>query len=272
MDKAKGSSRGRTPACCQSSARKASRASGLSRAQQGDLSEAAFVYEATSLGLVVAKPHGNLHPYDFVVDGGGGLLRIQVKSCANLSRGFYRVRICRRKDGVGIPYTESEIDFLVAYIIPEKTCYILPIREMLGRTSISFRPREFPGMHAFAHHREAWHLLRQPMKSRSDEVDRQAPTIGSICKIPLCDATMYHMRKASVRDLRYDFRKIERLLHQGEQIQITKRRRVIARLVPESEQPAAGVPDFLGRLRATYGEKVLAVSGAALVSEDRKRY
>ena len=108
--------------------------------------------------------------------------------------------------------------------------------------------------------------------SRSVEVDRKTQTLGSICKAPICDATMYHMRKASVRDLRYAFKKIERLLHQGEEIQITKRRRVIARLVPESAESAAEVPDFLGRLRATYGDKVLAVSGAELVSEDRDRY
>jgi|BogFormECP04_OM1_1039644.scaffolds.fasta_scaffold44278_1 antitoxin (DNA-binding transcriptional repressor) of toxin-antitoxin stability system len=89
---------------------------------------------------------------------------------------------------------------------------------------------------------------------------------------PFCDATMYHMRKASVRDLRYAFKQIERLLHQGEEIQITKRRRVIARLVPESAESAAEVPDFLERLRSIYGDKVLAVSGAELVSEDRSRY
>jgi hypothetical protein len=47
---------------------------------------------------------------------------------------------------------------------------------------------------------------------------------------------------------------------------------VIARLVPESEQPAAEIPDFQERLRTIYGDKVLAVSGAELVSEDRDRY
>jgi hypothetical protein len=150
MGKAKGSSRGRIPASCQSSARKAARARGLPRAQQGDLAEAAFVYKAISLGLVVARPHGNMHPYDFIVDGGSGLWRIQVKSCASLKSGFYPVHVCHGKDGVSIPYTESEIDFIVAYIIPEQTSYILPIREMLGRTSISFRPQEFSGLHAFA--------------------------------------------------------------------------------------------------------------------------
>jgi antitoxin (DNA-binding transcriptional repressor) of toxin-antitoxin stability system len=83
---------------------------------------------------------------------------------------------------------------------------------------------------------------------------------------------MYHMTKASVRDLRYEFKKIERLLRQGEEIQITKRRRVIARLVPENTQPPPELPDFRARVRAIYGDKVLAVSGAHLVSEDRDRY
>jgi antitoxin (DNA-binding transcriptional repressor) of toxin-antitoxin stability system len=52
------------------------------------------------------------------------------------------------------------------------------------------------------------------------------------------------MRKASIRDLRYRFKKIERLLHHGEEIQITKRRRVIARLIPETAEGAAQVPTF----------------------------
>lgn len=83
---------------------------------------------------------------------------------------------------------------------------------------------------------------------------------------------MYHMTKASIRDLRYGFKKIERLLRQGEEIQITKRHRVIARLTPESAEPHAEFPDFLKRLRARYGEQILAVSGAELIEEDRSRY
>jgi antitoxin (DNA-binding transcriptional repressor) of toxin-antitoxin stability system len=83
---------------------------------------------------------------------------------------------------------------------------------------------------------------------------------------------MYHMKKASVRDLRYGFKRIERLLHQGEEVQITKRRRVIARLVPDSAEVVKKIPDFLARLRTIYGDKVLTVSGAELVSSDRSRY
>ncbi len=51
---------------------------------------------------------------------------------------------------------------------------------------------------------------------------------------------MYHMRKATVRDLRYRFREVENLLREGEEIQITKRKRVIARLMPV--QPGRPLP------------------------------
>ena len=80
------------------------------------------------------------------------------------------------------------------------------------------------------------------------------------------------MKKASIRDLRYGFKKIERLLRQGEEIQITKRRQVIARLVPEDVSSTPEMPDFLGRMRAIYGDKTLEVSGAELIQQDRSRY
>lgn len=83
---------------------------------------------------------------------------------------------------------------------------------------------------------------------------------------------MYHMKKATVRDLRYDFAKIERLLRQGEEVQITKRRKIIARLVPENDLLPGKRPDFLERLRSIYGDKTLKVSGAELIEKDRDRY
>lgn len=83
---------------------------------------------------------------------------------------------------------------------------------------------------------------------------------------------MYHMTRASVRDLRYGFKKIERLLHQGEEIEITSRRRVVGRLIPQREESAIEKPDFLKRLRANYGDKVLAVTGADVIDQDRSRH
>ena len=43
---------------------------------------------------------------------------------------------------------------------------------------------------------------------------------------------MYHMKRASVRDLRYDFPKVEKMLAEGESIEITKRNQVIGTLTP----------------------------------------
>ncbi len=83
---------------------------------------------------------------------------------------------------------------------------------------------------------------------------------------------MYHMKSVSVRDLRYDFKKVEQLLSQGEEIQVTKRRHVIARLVPEKPAERPPMPDFLGRLKAIYGDKVMAISGAEIIRMDRDRY
>jgi len=76
------------------------------------------------------------------------------------------------------------------------------------------------------------------------------------------------MKTVSVRDLRYDFPKVEELLRSGEEIQITKRKRPIARLTPEPmERPP--LPDFLGQMREIFGDKVLKVTGAQIISEDR---
>jgi antitoxin (DNA-binding transcriptional repressor) of toxin-antitoxin stability system len=74
----------------------------------------------------------------------------------------------------------------------------------------------------------------------------------------------------SVSDLRHNFPSIEKLLREGEEIQIAKHRKVIACLVAEkTERPS--LPDFLGRIRAIYGDKVLEVSGADLICMDRDR-
>ena len=83
---------------------------------------------------------------------------------------------------------------------------------------------------------------------------------------------MYHMRKASVRDLRYRFSEVERLLEEGEDIEITKRKRVIARLLPPDPASPAAFPDFLARQKKTFGKKRFKVSGAEQLAAERERF
>ncbi|MGO9267500.1 MAG: type II toxin-antitoxin system Phd/YefM family antitoxin [Candidatus Binataceae bacterium] len=83
---------------------------------------------------------------------------------------------------------------------------------------------------------------------------------------------MQPMKKISVSDLRYHFAEVERLLQRGEKVEITKRKQVIAHLVPV-RRAVVERPDFLARLRGIYGDnKMLEVSGAQLLARERNRY
>jgi antitoxin (DNA-binding transcriptional repressor) of toxin-antitoxin stability system len=83
---------------------------------------------------------------------------------------------------------------------------------------------------------------------------------------------MHHMKSATVRDLRYRFREVESLLDEREEVLITKRKRVIARLIPCPPAVLPRLPDFLARLRVIYKNKPLKVTGAELVALERGRY
>ena len=72
-----------------------------------------------------------------------------------------------------------------------------------------------------------------------------------------------------MRDLRYRFPHVEALLEEGQEIQITKRKRVIARLVPEHPSKAPATPPFAARLAKVFGKKKLAVSGAQRIRAER---
>jgi len=83
---------------------------------------------------------------------------------------------------------------------------------------------------------------------------------------------MYHMKRASVRDLRYSFKDVEAQLAEGEEIEIVKRNKVIAKLVPVSPESRPEMPDFLGRMKKIWGDKVFDPTNAELLAEERERF
>ena len=161
MGKAKRASRRRTPASEEGRVRQTSQ-SGIARHEQGERGELAFLCKATNPGFALSLPYGQRHRYDFVVDGGRNIWRVQVKTTVRMAFGMYQVGIHRRSNHKGRAYTESEIDFVAVYILPEETWYILPVREVVGRTGMLFRPKGWTRHDPHAYYREAWHLLRQP--------------------------------------------------------------------------------------------------------------
>lgn len=70
---------------------------------------------------------------------------------------------------------------------------------------------------------------------------------------------MFHMKTASVRDLRQDFGRILAWVEEGEEVAITKRRQAVARLIPWPEKKAVKkpMPDLAARLKRVFGEEVI---------------
>jgi len=154
-----GRSRSRGP---KTAREKAARQRELTTKRRGELSELAFVYKAASQGFHVAKPYGDSERYDFIVDNGSRLWRVQIKSTTTLLNGLYHVNSHRRTNAGVIPYQLDEVDFLVAYIIPEDAWFILPIDIIQSRTSLLFAPDCHPrGPGLYGAYREAWHLLQE---------------------------------------------------------------------------------------------------------------
>jgi hypothetical protein len=131
------------------------------RKRLGEAVEAAFLAKALMLGFPVLKPWGDSLPYDFGVDGGRRLWRVQVK-CATSFRG---TRCDARAAGSGELYTLDDIDFLAAYVIRENLWYVVPADAFVPRATVHFNygPKS-QGM--FEIYRETWCLMTCPPKMR----------------------------------------------------------------------------------------------------------
>jgi hypothetical protein len=128
----------------------------------GEFSEAAFLMKASAEGFAVTKPWGDSERYDFIVDSGRRLWRVQLKCTATLRARGYDVQSIYSVYGRGkVCYTAEEIDVLVAYIIPTSTWYVLPIEAFAPARSLRFYPDIECRRAKWEGYREAWNLMRR---------------------------------------------------------------------------------------------------------------
>jgi hypothetical protein len=128
--------------------------------RRGDLIELMFAQKATSLGFQVSKPVCD-ESYDFILDSGRRLFRVQVKSTDRLRKGGYLIGACHfHSRNTKQAYTAAEIDILAAYIVPEKAWYIIPIDQFTPQKWLSFYPQNKNSQGRFEPNREAWDLLK----------------------------------------------------------------------------------------------------------------
>jgi antitoxin (DNA-binding transcriptional repressor) of toxin-antitoxin stability system len=83
------------------------------------------------------------------------------------------------------------------------------------------------------------------------------------------------MKTASVRDLRHHFANRRTWIKEGQEIKITMRRKIIARLVPErrAKKRAVKMPDFAARLKKVHGRRIISSAAAgAILAENKGRY
>ena len=79
---------------------------------------------------------------------------------------------------------------------------------------------------------------------------------------------MGHMKSATVRDLRYRFSEVEARLQRGEEVEIRRRKRVIAKLVPIRSQPDS-YPDFAAIQKEIFRKRKMCMAGAELAALNR---
>jgi hypothetical protein len=131
-----------------------------SRKRQGELAELAFMHKAASLGFGVSKPYGDSDRFDFIVSWHGHLSRVQVKSTRVAHRQCYEIS-AHGCWGAHDIYTKDEIYFIIAYVVPEDTCYVIPIEATRGRKRLCLHPNvPHRECYRYEQYREAWWLMK----------------------------------------------------------------------------------------------------------------
>ena len=131
-----------------------------SEKEKGYLAEMAFVTKAMSLGFNVCKPMGETAGFDFTVESGLEVKKVQIKSRWNKWERRYSLRISGSKR----PYRADETDFVIVYIVPEDAWYVLPVNVVAGRQIGHFYPHRSSSGGRLEMYREAWHLLGRPLR------------------------------------------------------------------------------------------------------------
>ena len=137
----------------------------------GELAELAFLYKAATLGFGVAKPLGDNEPFDFILNSGHRLWRVQVKSTYRQAKsGAYSFRSTRAAaQGKPRTYTPEMIDILAGWVMPLDVWYIIPVQAFAPRRTLAVYPHRELAAGQFEPFREAWCLLACWKEGASDE-------------------------------------------------------------------------------------------------------
>jgi len=81
---------------------------------------------------------------------------------------------------------------------------------------------------------------------------------------------MFHMKTATIRDLRHDFSRVAKWIDDGEKVAITRRGHEFAVLAPAKSlklKKSLKIPDFTGQMRGIFGKRMLNSKESAEIRE-----
>jgi hypothetical protein len=128
-----------------------------------------FMVKAAQLGFATAKPYGDSRRYDFILDVGRRLWRVQVKSSSAKQYGSYMVNLQRNANGEIVFYDASEIDFVVAYVFPCEAWFVIPVEAIAGRKTAKVCLHGNPRSGKLGKYWEAWGLMSSRFVSAGEE-------------------------------------------------------------------------------------------------------
>ena len=109
----------------------------------GILSELKVITELVEMGFIVSQPYGDNAPYDFIVDTGDKVLKVQVKTGIEQADGSIRIPLVKRVGAKRIgrqPYYLLNVDAVIAYSRRYKEFYYIDLKKWTNE-EIFLRPK-----------------------------------------------------------------------------------------------------------------------------------
>ena len=127
----------------------------------GVTGEQLFSFRALEEGLLPAVPIGDNCQYDFLVDNGQRISRVQVKSSSHRQTGRNQGRydFFLKHSKQNKVYSAEQLDFFALIAIPHRTIYIVPYEALAKLTKVGVYPTTKNTRSKMEPYREAWCLL-----------------------------------------------------------------------------------------------------------------
>jgi prevent-host-death family protein len=215
---------------------------------KGNVAELAIATEAANLGLSVLKPLTEHEIYDLALDLGEHIWRVQCK-WATFKGDVIHVHVgrCRtsRRGYVRSTYKKGEIDALAAYCQPLGRCYLLPEEMVIGKYAIQLRTSPARNNQRAAINFAADYELGAVAQGKSDALAARRARVR-IPPAPLSQRDLQFPDRDNFGDLKPTVGMDEfyaklaqyvRRAESGEEVQVTRWGKPVARLAPPVPSP-----------------------------------